>query len=228
MMYDPLEAGKTIITNKGKKIVVRKYHSTAKEIKIHRDRWLKDIEDVDSSIVEKAGKEFFNPYRKGIYYYQIQTLFLLGANEWHSFKDILQKLEEHMKGIFLETRGVDAWEDFRYKGRRDSSTRCKDYIGRIQENMIFFQRLSKYHPYGYRLRQANAALDMKRVSKDGIPNGLFFYRLSTFDTKKKALPIRDYSRFNFPKSEGNYVSYKFIGTIITKTGEKKLIGRVKK
>ena len=82
--------------------------------------------------------------------------------------------------------------------------------------MVFFQRLAKLHPYGYKLKQACSAVDIKRVSSEDFPNGIFYYRLSTYDNTKQALPVRDYKEFKFPRHECKYVNYKFIGTIVTK------------
>ena len=78
------------------------------------------------------------------------------------------------------------------------------------------QRLSMRHPYGYKLHQVHAALDIKRMSRKGFEQGVYFYRLSTYKYKHEALPIKDFSLFTFPKHEGKYVSRKFIGTIVTR------------
>ena len=82
--------------------------------------------------------------------------------------------------------------------------------------MVFFQRLTKLHPYGYKLRQVFSAIDVKRVSKEGFSEGCFFYRLSTYDDIAEALPIRDFQEFEFIRHERKYVNYKFVGKIITK------------
>ncbi|KKL08974.1 hypothetical protein LCGC14_2570520, partial [marine sediment metagenome] len=159
-----------------------------------------------------------NPYRKGIYYYQIYSMFLLGANKWHSLGNIKGKIEEIMSKVFVLQNGtyIDQWQKFKTKSSRDLAIKCKDFTGRIQENMIFFQRLNKLHPTGYKLRQVRSAVDMKRINKKGFPSGCYYYRLSTYDRVDQALPIRDYSRFKFLQHERKYVSYKFIGTVVTR------------
>lgn len=217
IMYRPEDVGKEVINSRGRKSVIRKYHMTEKEQDIARKKWNKEIKSIDKSIVKRAGKHFCNPYRRGVYYYQIYSMFLLGANKWHSLGDIISQMEEIMTGIVIYRDGISltAWEKFRGKSSRDGSVKCKDYIGRVQENMVFFQRLSKLHPTGYKLMQVRSAVDMKRINKSGFSNGCYFYRLSTYSNIEKALPIRDFSRFKFTGHEGRYVSYRFVGTIIT-------------
>ena len=64
--------------------------------------------------------------------------------------------------------------------------------------------------------QACSAVDIKRVSRKGFPSGVYYYRLSTYDSTEKALPIRDFIKFDFPKHKHRYINYKFIGTIMTR------------
>jgi hypothetical protein len=217
IMYDPKDVGKEVINSRGKKSTIRKYHMTEKEQDLARNKWKKETKEVSYYTRQKAGKLFYNPYRKGVYYYQIYAMFLLGANKWNSLGDIISKMEEIMSQRVISRDGVKmtAWDKFRGKASRVGALRNKDYIGRVQENMVFFQRLNKLHPTGYKLRQVCAAVDMKRIDKAGFPNGCYYYRLSTYDSMDQALPIRDYSDFTFPKKEGKYVSYKFVGTIVT-------------
>jgi hypothetical protein len=222
IIYNPDDVGKDIPNNKGKMQTVRKYHLTISEMRSVREKWLEEVSGLSSKLRNKAGKIFFNPYRKGIYYYQIQTLFLLGANKWHSLSDIITKLEEYTSSIDLRKTVIKehgyhtAWDQFRGKKSRDEARVSKDYVGRIQENFIMLQRLSRLHPYGYKLHQVHAAIDVKRESRPGFEQGVYYYRLSTYPTMAEALPIKDFSGYDFPKHECKYVSKKFIGTIVTK------------
>ncbi len=217
IMYHPKDVGKEVVNGHGKKTKIRKYHMTEEDIKRSRKKWLETIKDIDIRTVRRAGNNFFNPYRRGIYYYQIYAMFLLGCNKWHRLSHIVKKMEQIMSEVSAKENGVmiNVWDKFKCKARRADSTKSKDYIGRIQENMIFFQRLSTFHPYGYKLKQVCAAVDIKRVTKRGFPNGVYYYRLSTYACTELALPLRDYSKFVFPRHERKYVSYKFIGTIVT-------------
>ena len=209
IMYNPDEVGEIITDKNGKILRIRKYHLTPEEMVRNRKKWEKEVENVDKRTKKKAHKLFFNPYRKGIYYYQIQVLYLLGANSWHSLAQVVKKLELYMSNIPLKEPTPlmkNVWDKFRGKAQRSDALRCKDFVGRIQENFIFFQRLTRRHPYGYKLRQVGAAIDIKRVSKDGMPNGLFYYRLYTYSNTEKALPQRDLRDLKFTRHERKYVS----------------------
>lgn len=216
-MYSPSDVGKIVMNGHGKLAKIRKYHMTDKEMERGRKKWEKVLEHINIRTSKKAGTKFFNPYRKGVYYYQIYAMFLLGANQWHSLSDIIRKMEHVMSPIIVKDDGIsiNLWDKFRGKTGRKDAVRCKDHIGRVQENMIFFQRLAKLHPYGYKLRQVCSAIDIKRTTVRGFPNGKYHYRLSTYGSTELSLPMRDYSGFIFPRHERKYVSYKFIGTIIT-------------
>jgi len=215
IMYSPNDVGHKLINSHGRLVKVRKYHMDSKDKKLARDKWLKDTQHVNQIIKDKAGDYFFNPFRKGVYYYQIYAMFLLGANSWHSFGSVLKTMEGIMSEVDIRKEGITttAWEKFKGKSQREQACRCKDYKGRVQENMIFFQRLTKFHPYGYKLKQAHSAVDIRRESMPGFSGGRYLYRLSTYATLKLAMPIRDYEFFNFPKHERKYVNNKFIGTL---------------
>jgi len=217
IMYNPKDVGKEVINSRGQKSKIRKYHMTDREMELAKKKWEKEISGVHISYKREAGTYFFNPYRRGVYYYQIYSMFLLGANRWHSLGDIIDKMKEIMSEKIVKRDGmkVTAWDRFKSKSSREASLKSKSYIGRVQENMVFFQRLNKLHPTGYKLMQVCAAVDMKRISRSGFPSGCYEYRLSTYDSMEKALPVRDFSEFNLPVHEGKYVNYKFVGTIIT-------------
>ena len=222
IIYDPDLVGTDFVSKKGKKSRHRKYHLTKVELLRHKAEWDEEVKHFDPLLLKKAGPLFFNPYRKGIYYYQVQTLFLLGANEWHSLVDIVSKLEDYTSSISLSNSIIKskgfytAWDKFRGKSSRPFSVSSKDYIGRIQENYTLLQRLSQKHPSGYKLRQVCSALDIRRESYEGFGQGVYYYRLSTYDSMLEALPIKDFNDFSFPSHESKYVSKKFVGTIITK------------
>lgn len=220
IIYDPKYVGKSMPNKKGKSFIIRKYHLTENELKICKKRWLEDI-STDQKLMSQSSKYFFNPYRRGIYYYQIQTLFMLGVNQWHSLSDIIAKLETYMSGIILKKNSSQrygcstAWEQFKGKKSREASVTSKDHIGRIQENFVMLQRLSCFHPYGYKLHQVFAAIDIRRETKNGFENGEFSYRLSTYSNISDSFPIKDFSNYKFTSHEYKYVSHKFIGTIVT-------------
>ena len=217
IVYDPELVGKVIRSARGNDVKLRKYHMTDKDMEILKQRFKEETKKVPKHIKKLAGNKFFNPYRRGIYYAQIQALYLLGANKWHSFPVVKKKLIDYMSSYTVINTSNDClitgWDNFISKTPRQVARRSKDENGKIQENMIFFQRLSQKHPAGLKLRQVCAAVDLKRVSKSGLPNGIFYYRLSTYKTPSDALPIRDFSKFK--KDCRKFINRKFVGKIIT-------------
>lgn len=223
-IYKEEDSGKNFTSRRGKVVVQRKYHLTPDQIKKCQIRHQEDTKDVPQEIKDKAGSFFFNPYRKGMYWSQLQALYLLGANEWHEFRTVLEKIQEiseEMPSIIAVGDNkirTNRWERFRGKDIKVSVSKGKDVIGRIEENMLFMQRLSCHHPSGYKLKQARASLDIKKVNKDGFTNGLIYYRLSTYSTEEEAMPVRDFSEYVFGEDEKKFYTTRFIGTIITKDG----------
>ena len=222
IIYNPEKVGKQIQTEKGKNIIIRKYHLTEEEIARLTERWELEIREVDKEIREKVYPHFFNPFRRGIYHYQIKALYLLGASllgkgEWHDLKSIMNKLEEIMSFISCSRYPfMTEWDIFRGKLPRKNSMKSKDEKGRVQENMLLLQRLGRLHPYGYKLRQACAAIDLKIIQKKDLL--LYFYRLSSYPTFEEALPIRDFEEFDIVKYNKKGINKKFIGTIYTNDG----------
>lgn len=223
IMYNPDDVGITINGPRGRPTILRKYHLTDKQMDTRRQVWESQIQEVSDKVREMAGSIFFNPYRNGIYFAQIQALYLLGANKWHNLLKIRDKMKQLMSKITIRKRDklteiyseITSWEQFKYKIPRGPLEHSKDEQGRIKENMVFFQRLTRLHPSGYKLRQVCAAVDTKRVTRIEFPNGLFFYRLSTYTTQEEALPIRDFTDFVFTGKRGKFISSKFIGKVIT-------------
>jgi len=232
IMYNPDDVGITIVGPRGRPTVLRKYHLTDKQMAKRKGVWEKQIQDVSQKVRDMAGPMFFNPYRNGVYFAQIQAMYLLGANKWHSLVKIRDKMKLLMSDIVIRKRDkltgimaeMTSWEQFKYKTPRGPLEHSKDEQGRIKENMVFFQRLTRLHPSGYKLRQVCAAVDTKRISKIEFPNGLFFYRLSTYNTIEEALPIRDFTEFTFTGKRGKFISNKFIGKVVTK--EKTIVNGV--
>lgn len=223
IMYNPNDVGKIINGPRGNPIRLRQYHLTPKQIVERKRKFIEITKNIPLKIKELAGSEFFNPYRNGVYFAQIQSLYLLGANKWHSLLAIRNKMKEQMSDIIIKKKDnltgmtveVNSWEQFKYKEPKSSPSKSKDEQGRIRENMVFLQRLTRLHPSGYKLKQVCAAVDMKRVTQLDFPNGLFFYRLSTYKTIEEAIPQRDFSEYTFAGKRGRLITNRFIGKIIT-------------
>lgn len=220
IMYRPEDAGTEVQSSRGNLVKIRKYHMTPEEMILQQQRWMKDIKAVPPAIRKLAHPTFFNPYRKGIYYAQLQALYLMGANRWHQLSDLLPRVQEIMESIQVSKKDgnryikTSAWNAFKLKSPQSDDAHSKDIIGRIQENFIFFQRLTRLHPSGYKLRQVAAALDMKRTSRTGFPSGIWSYRLHTYDDAEQAYPLRDFTDYDIEKKESRFVTHRFIGKII--------------
>lgn len=183
--YKPELSGKHIY-NKGKLVTIRKFHLKSEEIVCKRNEFRELVKDVPVIIKTKSNKKFFNPYvRRGIYFYQIQTLYLLGCNSYHSLFSVLGKIKKVMP----------MWEKFKLKEHRKASKTNKGYIGRVIENYFFFQRINGLNPYGYKLRQAFGAIDVKIRSHKELGK-VYHFRLSTYNNFEDSIPERDLIGYN--------------------------------
>lgn len=159
-------------------VVPRKYHMTDKDMQNLRSKFEEEVKDDSDGIKKLAGERFFNPLRRGgIYYGSVQALYLLGCNKWHSLPDFIDKIREVTTKI-IGKDGKSSWEKFNNRTPRrvgnSPVSSAKDESGRVQQNMRTLQRLGGYHPYGHKLRQVLASVDIKQnANKDT------FYMLRT-------------------------------------------------
>ena len=175
------------ITNRrGNIITPRKYHMTVDQIGRIRSKWKSMINDISQGTKESVSADFFNPYRSnGAYYGCIQSLFLLGGNIWHSYRDVRNKMQEDMSSRSSHNCNKSSWEKFALKGAREGAIITKDLMGRIISNFRILQRLGGINPYGYKLKQALASVDIKREA-----DGMYYFRLNT--TFKKMVDVKPY------------------------------------
>lgn len=154
-----------------------------------RSRFLSEVKSLG---FDYDGK-FFNPYRKGgAYHGAVQSLWLLGVNEWHSYKDVYQRTRKYMSSIELtnsKTSFVNAWDKFSKRQPRIIDGKfaftAKDVHGRLVHNFEALQRLGGKTPYGYKLAELNSCIDIK-VTSDG-----HYFRLNTsFDNIDEVKPLR--------------------------------------
>ena len=75
IIYNPKDVGTEILNNRKRMVKIRKYHMDSREKALAKSRWLDEISLLPDALCKRlrgrTGKYFFNPYRKGIYYYQI-------------------------------------------------------------------------------------------------------------------------------------------------------------
>ena len=120
----PIKNREMVITKRGKYIVPRKYHLTEEELsKIKKDKQLTN---------EIGGDVFVNPYVKmGCYHASIESLRILGPNQWHSFVNVRDKMQEIMSAT-PNNKGITSWEIF----EKCQSETSKDVNGKIMYNMV--------------------------------------------------------------------------------------------
>lgn len=167
------------ILNRRRNIVIpRKYHMTPGQMEKLKKRFDDRVKDVSKEVKEAAGSKFFNPFRQaGIYHGCVQSLYLLKANEWHEYINVYNQISRIMEAI-LDVKQVSSWTRFCNKSPRKVGIQeiltAKDEEGRIKQNFRVLQRLGGIHPYGYKLMQVCACIDVKRNKE-----GKFFFRLNT-------------------------------------------------
>ncbi len=155
----------------GKSVVPRRYHLQSQEL---NRLW-------DSRI---STKKFPNPSsRHGIYWGFIEGMIELGTDSWHSFPDVKRSIERCMRRVKRNEKC--AWEEF--VSKKSKNYLCaKDLNGRIMETARMLQRLKGRNPYGEKLRQLRACIDIT-FSSIGLP----FYRLNTsFEDYNDVKPYR--------------------------------------
>jgi len=154
------------ITNRRGNIVTpRKYHMTDDQTEKAYTRWLEQITGVSTEIKSKASAIFFNPYREnGAYYGGVQSLYLLGANEWHPYGVVRGMMQSDMSTRKSPTNKRTSWEKFAFRSAREGATSTKDLMGRIVHNFRTLQRLGGVHPYGWKLKELHTSVDIRRQS----------------------------------------------------------------
>ena len=172
----PASDRETITSLRGNKIAPRRYHLTDKKI---------------SALVSAHEKDgsFPNPYRYGgMYYGMVQALIELGVDKVHSFVKVKEAIKSVLVGI-TKKNGQNAWESFVTKAPKNDLS-GKDVNGRLLQNASVLQRLTGLHPYGEKLRQVLACID---ILKDA--NDLPCIRLNTeFKTVDSVCPINEIHR----------------------------------
>jgi len=107
---------------------------------------------------KNAGKGFPNPFRPtGIYAGLTQALINLGVDKAHTFVAVKAEIEKVMSAV--ERGDSTAWDVFANRKPRNETT-GKDLNGRIMQTATVLQRLSGAHPYGLKLAQLKACIDI--------------------------------------------------------------------
>ena len=114
----------------------------------------------------EAGR-FVAPYRTGGGYWGIvETLSQLGENAEHTFADFWTKFMEVMSDEALKDKqNRTPWEVFSGRSLR-SETTGKGVIDKVHQNIRVLQRLGGANPYGLKLAQLNACIDVLGTKTD--------------------------------------------------------------
>ena len=200
----PISNRNIIVNRRNNNISPRKYHMTGSEIIKKQERFEKLVVNISVDIKVMSGERFFNPFREaGIYFGCVQGLYLLGSNKWHEQVLVINKISEIMDNI-KDKHGKSSWQKFssrlpREKGGKTALT-AKDDIGRIHQNYRVIQRLGGLNPCGYKLKQLNSCIDIKRIK-----DGRWCYRLNT-NSISPIFDISEYSKFKMVKREVEVVN----------------------
>lgn len=188
------------ITNRrGNVVTPRKYHMADDQVDKAQSRWLERVEGVSGSIKDKASDMFFNPYREnGSFYGAVQSLYLLGSNEWHKFGAVREMMEKDMGTRKSASNNRTSWEKFAYRPAKEGAASTKDLMGRIVQNFRTLQRLGGVHPYGWKLKELLTTVDILRHS-----DGIWQFRLNTSWTDISSIkPFYDVSAYNSGMKKG--------------------------
>jgi len=183
----PVGKRKPFLNRRGELAEPRKLHLRPEEFEAYRSRWEKSVAHISADIRSRVGPVFFNPYRQaGPYYGGVQTLFFLGAGEWHSDRDVRQEIEKVMMGI-MDSKKNPVWFKFAHRVARSESLMAKDLRGRIHQNFRVLQRLGGMTPYGYKLKQVLACIDIR----PGLDGGWEYRLRADFGDESEVIPIYD-------------------------------------
>jgi hypothetical protein len=110
---------------------------------------------------------FISPYRKkSVYWGIVETLSLMGENEEHAFDIFWQRFVEIMSDDSLkDDSGKTPWDNFSNRPLRSRIT-GKNVVEKVHQNIRVLQRLGGANPYGLKLAQLNACIDVLGAKKN--------------------------------------------------------------
>jgi hypothetical protein len=161
---------KIVVSNRGNTVKPRRYHLVKERADFLKEQY-------------KKTSVFPNPYRNnGMYHAIVQSLINLGINKKHSFSEIKKEIENILT-LKKKPENRNLWQTFKCRKPRNPLS-GKDINGRIIDNMMILQRVSGLHPFGEKLRQLNACIN---IFKDN--NGLPIIELKTDFESENAVVI---------------------------------------
>jgi len=180
----------------GRKLIPRCHHLSAEEIALHQEK------------CNKAGR-FLSPYRgtEGQYNAILEALSLLGENKVHLSSAVYKKIEEIQSDPkTVDSSGKTAWERFINKPLRNEDT-GRSAFRRFQQNCCVLQRLGGQNPYGLKLAQVGACIDIVKVSQTTPDGKAVFIEGVCLRTGIKDLvtPINESKKRKYKKSVDSMV-----------------------
>ncbi len=162
--YVEVSNGNSLISADNKK---RNHHLTNDEIVSLRAK------------MQETGK-FISPYGKNrLYTFILDSLSSLGENQIHHINAVFNKFVEIASHESTKDENEQTlWERFSAKQPRNLSS-ARDVAGKFKQNLEVMQRLSGQHPYGLKLAQVGACIDiymdsesqLKVCLRTNIPHG---------------------------------------------------------
>lgn len=144
----PLSARKAVVNGRGgESRVPRKYHLKAdKLVEIRRQ-------------MQDSGR-FISPYGANrLYSFIIDSLVALGTGKPHPVSVVYKKFQEIASKPETTKAGKTAWQRFVERPCRNAETGRDDFT-RFLQNIEVLQRLGGNHPYGFKLAQVGACIDI--------------------------------------------------------------------
>lgn len=183
------ERPETIKKRDGTMTRIRRFHMDVDEQRECRQR------------SEQMGR-FCSPYKvNGVYWGIVEALSLLGENKEHSFADFFAKFRGVMDDPSREDDRGTPWERFTKKPLRSSTTGL-NFIEKTKQNIRVLQRLGGNTPYGMKLAQVNACIDVLGTNEDmrlrlrtGIPDG------------QPVVPVREVNQKQYKRSNTVLAGY---------------------
>jgi len=178
-------------------------------------------------IFERMNKEgrFISPYKEfGGYWGATQALSELGTGEFHSVSEIIKSYQKVMSGDSSKDKsGRTAWDRFKNKRSR-SQLNGLDWYGRILQNYNVLQRLGGDDPYGLKLAQIGACIDLK---KDDSGDPMVRLRVN-IPAGEPVIPINELKQRHCDKSVSSIPSQILFGETLSssrrKTGQLAISG----
>lgn len=163
----PLANRKEVVSGRGGELrVPRRYHLKADKLIALRNQM-------------KESGHFISPYGANrLYTFIIEALSELGTNKPHACNVVWEKFKEVASRPGTTKAGKTAWERFSERPSRSATTGLDDF-SRFLQNLEVLQRLGGDHPYGFKLSQVGACIDilmdietgMKVQLRTGITDG---------------------------------------------------------